>query len=203
MDSLKIDKAIFCGHSWGALLSTAFAIAHPEKVISLVLIGPGPMSYESKYWNPMLENKINRIGKDRWKRYLELYTKVNKHTIDTTELREYKWLNASMAIYDTTHAEKVFAAINKGERNQQTFLLMNQFLGSRDFNLTKGIPGLQMPISVITGAEDPMAYLTNAFQEFAPAAKIYWIPKSGHFPMFEQPGVFYKSLQEAISRGLQ
>ncbi|MFT3704975.1 MAG: alpha/beta hydrolase [Agriterribacter sp.] len=48
MDSLNIDKAIFYGHSWGALLATFFAVKYPGKVKSLIFVGPGQCQWTQK-----------------------------------------------------------------------------------------------------------------------------------------------------------
>jgi pimeloyl-ACP methyl ester carboxylesterase len=40
LDHLRIDNACVIGHSWGAAISMALAVHHPERVRGLILIGP-------------------------------------------------------------------------------------------------------------------------------------------------------------------
>jgi pimeloyl-ACP methyl ester carboxylesterase len=42
LDHLQIGRAVIGGHSLGGYLSLAFALAHPERVSALLLIGTGP-----------------------------------------------------------------------------------------------------------------------------------------------------------------
>jgi pimeloyl-ACP methyl ester carboxylesterase len=42
LDSLAVSRAVLGGHSLGGYLSLSFALAHPDRVAGLVLIGTGP-----------------------------------------------------------------------------------------------------------------------------------------------------------------
>jgi pimeloyl-ACP methyl ester carboxylesterase len=42
LDSLDVSRAVLGGHSLGGYLSLSFALAHPERVAGLILIGTGP-----------------------------------------------------------------------------------------------------------------------------------------------------------------
>jgi proline iminopeptidase len=42
------DRAVVLGHSWGALLALEYAWAHPERVSSLVLMNPAPVSSDGR-----------------------------------------------------------------------------------------------------------------------------------------------------------
>ena len=99
-----------------------------------------------------------------------------------------------MNVYDTTNQAYVFKNIDKGTNNVETYKLMVNDLKKINFDLTSKIPLLKMPIFIITGNEDPLGFLTTEFQKIAPFPKVYRIEKSGHFPMFEQPDMFYKIL---------
>lgn len=65
LDHLGLERAILGGHSLGGYLSLAFALAHPERVAGLVLIGTGPgfRSDEARErWNRMAEATASRIA---------------------------------------------------------------------------------------------------------------------------------------------
>ncbi|WUJ68714.1 alpha/beta fold hydrolase [Kribbella soli] len=40
LDGLRVDRAAFCGHSYGAWIALIYAIAHPERVDRLALLDP-------------------------------------------------------------------------------------------------------------------------------------------------------------------
>jgi pimeloyl-ACP methyl ester carboxylesterase len=68
------------------------------------------------------------------------------------------------------------------------------------FDITSKLKDLKMPISIITCKEDPLAFLTEEYKRFAPQAKVKWISKCGHFPMYEQPTSFYPLLMTMLKR---
>ncbi|MEO6547107.1 MAG: alpha/beta hydrolase [Ferruginibacter sp.] len=198
IDSLRLGKVIIYGHSWGALLATAFALDYPEKVTSLIFVGPGPMSMDSKYWNQIRKNRVTKLSEVQVKRYMELSFKSNLKTIAENESKELLAIKNFMNVYDTSNKDEVYAKINRGVANAETYDLMIRDLTRINFNLTEKISTLKMPVTIITGKEDPLAFLTTAFQESAPNTKVYWIEKSGHFPMYENSKDFYPKLFEAL-----
>lgn len=198
MDSLKIQQAILYGHSWGALLAVSFAVKYPEKVKSLILTGPGPMHMNAKSWNQIPQNRLSKLTPGQQKRYWQLFGKSQKNDITGQETAELSFLKNTMNVYDTTNTEQVFPKINKGVNNPVTYNLMIKDLYKIKFNLTDKISELAIPITVITGKQDPLAFLTDEFHIFCPKAKVLWIDKSGHFPMFEQPDEFYATLMKVL-----
>jgi proline iminopeptidase len=175
MDSLMLDKFTIYGHSWGALLGTAFALEYPEKVVSLIFVGPGPLSMDSKYWDQIRKNRISRLSASQSKKYMELSFKLNAKTISESESLEYLELKNVMNVYDTANKQEVYSKINKGISNPVTYDLMIRDLTKIKFNLTEKISGLGMPVTIISGREDPLAFLTTEFQRLAPDTKVYWI----------------------------
>ena len=47
---LKQDRLVLLGHSWGGMLAMAYAVAHPERVDRLILIGSGGPTLEFAQW---------------------------------------------------------------------------------------------------------------------------------------------------------
>ncbi|MFT3704974.1 MAG: hypothetical protein QM802_21590 [Agriterribacter sp.] len=155
---------------------------------------------DAKSWNQIPQNRLSKLQPEQKKRYFELFVKSGKKDITDDEAKELSRLKNIMNVFDTTNTDLVFANINKGVNNPLTYDLMIQDLYKIKFDLTKDIPKLTMPITVITGKQDPLAFLTTEFQSISSAANVIWIDKSGHFPMFEQPDAFYPKLMEALNR---
>lgn len=64
LDYLKIDKANICGLSMGAQIAIDFALAYPDKCISLIPIGPWPNGYgEGKYRTTASDSMIKVLVK--------------------------------------------------------------------------------------------------------------------------------------------
>ncbi|HSH55862.1 MAG TPA: alpha/beta fold hydrolase, partial [Candidatus Limnocylindrales bacterium] len=80
LDSLKIDKVVLMGGSWGSCLALAFAITHPERVEALVLYGVLTGRQEEMDW-------LNQAGfrtfyPEVWQAYLDK-TPSEHHTNPT------------------------------------------------------------------------------------------------------------------------
>ncbi|MBK7428250.1 MAG: alpha/beta hydrolase [Saprospiraceae bacterium] len=199
MDSLKITKAKFYGHSWGAMYASAFAIQYPDKVTSLVFTGTGYMKLDKSYQDKIFSNRMAKLTNEQRLRFDQLSKKdLDKMTLK--EQSEAANLRATFNTYDTTNQEWKFAKIKKGTTNQKTNKLMMEDLERINFDLTQQLKTLKMPISIITCKEDPLAFLTTEYQKYAPQTNVTWLDKCGHFPMYEQPEIFYPLLMDALLR---
>ncbi len=198
MDSLKITKAKFYGHSWGAMYASAFATRFPDKVASLVLTGPGYIKLNKEYENVITKNRMAKLSKEQRRRFNEL-SKKNPEKLTVAEEEYLTDLRVTFNIYDTTNKEWKFAKIKKGISNKTTNELLMKDLERIKFDLTQQLKTLKMPVSIITCKEDPLAFLTAEYQKYAPQAKVVWMEQCGHFPMYEQPDKFYPLLTEALA----
>lgn len=59
MDELKIKKAVFAGHSMSGITGPELAAEWPERITSLILVGPVWPSAEAA---PMFEDRIKKVG---------------------------------------------------------------------------------------------------------------------------------------------
>ncbi len=67
-DHLKIDKFILQGGSWGSCLAFAYAIAHPQRVIGIVLAGIYTCSQSENDW--LNNGGFKSFYPDAWDEYL-------------------------------------------------------------------------------------------------------------------------------------
>lgn len=197
MDSLKINRAAFYGHSWGAMYASAFAIQHPEKVTSLVFTGPGYMMLDKSYQERIFNNRMARLSDEQRRRFDQL-AKKDFDKMTKAEQDEAASLRATFNMYDTTNQAWKFAKIKRGTTTQKTNSLLMEDLERIQFDLTHQLKTLQMPIQIITCKDDPLAFLTAEYQKFAPRSNVQWLDSCGHFPMYEQPEKFYPLVMDAL-----
>jgi proline iminopeptidase len=197
MDSLKIKNAKFYGHSWGAVYASTFAISYPEKVRNLTLTGVGQIKLDKGYQARMIKNRLVKLNDTQLARYEIL---AQKEEFTEEEKLESTILRATFNTYDTTNREIKFRKIMRGVSNDKTNALMRADFVRIKFDITSKLKDLKMPISIITCKEDPLAFLTEEYKRFAPQAKVKWISKCGHFPMYEQPTSFYPLLMTMLKR---
>jgi len=199
MDSLKILKAKFYGHSWGAMYASTFAVQFPEKVSSLVFIAPGNIKLDRSYGDTIFTNRMAKLTNEQRNRFDQL-SKIDAHKMSTSEQSEVANLRATFNTYDTTNQDWKFAKIKRGTTNSKTNALMMEDLERMNFDLTQKLKSLKIPITIITCKEDPLAFFTVEYQKYVPQSIIQWLDKCGHFPMYEQPELFYPLLFNALNR---
>ena len=184
MDSLKITKAKFYGHSWGAVFASAFAVRYPDKVISLVFVSPGNMKLDKSYGDKIFNNRMAKLTNEQRQRFDQL-GKKEPENMTAAELDETANLRATFNTFNTINQNWKFDKIKKGVTNRKTNNLMKEDLERINFNLTQQLKTLVMQMTIITCKEDPLAFLTAEYQKFAPQSNIQWLDQCGHFPMYE------------------
>lgn len=199
MDSLKIKKAKFYGHSWGAVYASAFAIKYPKKVKILALTGVGDIKISEQSDQIKVRNRLAKLDSVELKKYYEI---VKKNWSEWTDKERYEMavLGVKYNTFDSTNLTWKQQKIMRGANNYTTFSLLRYDQKKQNFNLSNKLKSLKMPITVITCKEDPLAFLTDEYKHYSPQAKIKWIDHCGHFPMYEQPEKFYSMLMEVLEK---
>jgi pimeloyl-ACP methyl ester carboxylesterase len=87
-----------------------------------------------------------------------------------------------------------------GRINEKTFSLMLMDAMNYDFNLKTELQKIKCPIDLICGREDILTYIAYELKIAKPSISLYWIDKSGHFPMHEQPKEFYSILDQILEK---
>jgi pimeloyl-ACP methyl ester carboxylesterase len=199
LDYLKLKQAYFLGHSWGAMLAMSFATEYPSRVKSLLLIDPGPFKLTPELNEIYAHNKESRLTPADLQSRDAVSKKMRAGTA-TQEEKElyYKW-ELIPVLYDRTKVDSLITKINKGGLNPTMGSLMFQSLAKQRFDLSKKLSAFTKPIHIITGSQDPGAFVSYEIKIVNPKAQLHWINKAGHFPMYEQPGLFYSTLFKALS----
>ncbi|CAH0997806.1 Proline iminopeptidase [Emticicia aquatica] len=199
MDSLKIKKAKFYGHSWGAVYASAFAIIYPKKVKMLALTGVGDIRISAENDKKKVENRLAKLDSTELKRFYEISDK-NWSEWTNNDRFEIAVLGVKYNTFDSTNLAWKQQKIMRGANNYTTFTLLRNDQKKQNFDLSTKLKSLKMPITIITCKEDPLAFLTDEYKHFSPRAKIKWIDHCGHFPMYEQPEKFYSMLMETLEK---
>lgn len=196
---LGLKKAILFGHSYGGSLALVYACRHPEKIKSLVLLAPGYFGLGKKSYDVTYDKIIGSFSTAELARITALEKKQQAGTITEAELLEMRKLNRLPYIYDKSKIDSLYPLLD-GKNNRITFqLMLNSFLKS-EYNLAKEITEIKSPIHLVCGREDFLAYVAYDLKLAKPSINLYWIERSGHFPMHEQAGKFYKILFDILER---
>ncbi len=169
LDAVGADKAIVAGLSLGGYMSLAFHLAHPDRVLALVVIdtGPGFKSVDAR---------------ERW----------NDHALGIADkfevqgLSQLRSLNKEMAM--SSHRSAV-GLIRAGRG----------MLTQRDARVINSLPNIKAPTLIIVGAEDaPFLNAAEYMAGKIPNAVKLVIPDAGHAVNIDQPETFNQAVLQFL-----
>lgn len=183
LDRLEAERAHLIGQSMGGWPSLGFALAHPERTISLTLA-----------------DTIAGIFNPRIKQALIDYAQV----IATSPPPDQLPLGAHPAIGDQLADEDIAQAFLYGQIGAlapgPSRTAISELLVATDH--TEHLHRLDAPTLFIVGENDPIftVDLIEEARELVPGSEISVIPDSGHSPYFERPGAWNDVVLEFLQR---
>jgi proline iminopeptidase len=183
--SLHVDKVDFIGDSYGGLLASAYAAAHPEHVHTLILSDSAAPGFPKLH--PRLEEVFPDVIAQTKEQVEKLHGQANSDAraadLDlrahfrmifySQELCEQYLANAPDLGFSPAAGEAVSKAI-------------------ADLDLTSQMANFHFPTLVIQGRFDlnvtPDVSWTVAHT--VPGAQLVWFEKSGHLPYYEEPNKY-------------
>jgi len=173
LDFLGIGKVQFIGLSIGGMIGQAFAIAHPQRLVSAMLCDTSPqtMAGAQAAWAPRIEavkraNSLSPLADstmERW--FTDAFKPRNSE----------RWKQIHATIAGTTPVGYLGCAA-----------------AILDFDFTGKLASLKVPTLVVCGAKDegtPPAG-NKKIADLVPGARYEEIADTRHFPNVEQPDAF-------------
>ena len=193
-EALGLDTVALLGWSYHGALCARYALAHPERVERLVLVGPTAPA-ESPYWLEFLE-RFGKRCRVEWLRELEAKRKAGLKKSDPQA-----WSEAVHRVFFLTYvadpaslermksSPSVEPNLDADRVNDQGRRLLEK-LGSYDWRDEFG--GLSVPTLLIHGSEDPVALSgTREWERILPQASLEVWEGVGHMPWLEAPERFF------------
>jgi pimeloyl-ACP methyl ester carboxylesterase len=205
------DTVVLAGHSWGTVLGTLYAEAHPEKVAAYVGIGQivdvresGRLSYEYAL------GAAERRGERRAAREISAIGPAPRSVDGMLALRE--WVDHFGGAFhaDLSIGDFVRTMLTSDEANLADLWYLRQ--GSRaslellwpemcTLNL-RAYRSFAVPIFFFLGRHDwqmPASIAAAYFDTIeAPCKRLVWFEESGHYIPFEEPRKFERVLVEDV-----
>jgi len=186
---LGVEQLHLLGHSFGGGLAMAYAVAHPEHVASLLLVGPvmpapNARAAIGKSINArfaeltrqgLLPDPLPSVPADAWHSVLPAYFSNPRWTLPEV-------------LRTTSPEPRVFREVS-----------------TKGLDLRPQLANLKVPVLLLFGAEDLLGKeaaeaTREAFVREQP--KLIYLENCGHFPWFECPTSFYAEvtafLQEVV-----
>lgn len=197
VDALKIDKFILAGHSFGGDATARYALANPNKVKGLILIGAGGF-----------------ITPDELKAREQIKNLTDKQAIEAVFGPQFA--NAKVRRQDIITSLKGFVHNPNNIREEaiERFYIMTQYTPNKEvynqmqinyFRKHKDLVGLntlEIPTLLLWGAQDPLVPVQIAKQKFHKQLKnseLVTLEGIGHLPTDEAP----KECLEALVKFLK
>ncbi len=174
LEAIGMHSAVFVGHSMGSAIVQTLALDHSEHVLGLALIG-----------------SATRM-------------RVNPILIEETA-HESTFLNAVGKVIAWSFGPQTSEVLKNlvAKRLVQTrpSVLHSDFLACDAYDVTSRISQISQPALVISGAEDRMTPVRNAYflADSLPNAQLQVVEGAGHMVMLEKPGEVASALARFLA----
>jgi pimeloyl-ACP methyl ester carboxylesterase len=189
MDALGLQKASLVGNSMGGGLVIGMAVAHPERVDRLVLIGGLPKDVRKKLTGKLMQRAVDTAA-PVW--LIRLGNWLAGRWVTEDALKE--------VVHD--HSRLTPAVIERSYRNRKRpgvippIMAMARNLPLWERGFAQRIGDIRQPTLVIWGQEDEVfpPEVGRDLQTAIKGASFALIPQAGHIPQWEQPEVVNQRL---------
>jgi proline iminopeptidase len=194
---LEQDRLFLVGHSWGGMLAMAYAVAHPDRVDRLILIGSGGPTLEFTQW--FGDNIQARLRPQdlEMQRYWQAAARDGVDP-DKAALEDIKAIVPGY-FFEREKGLAFAAEIKDGALHQDVNELLFADLG-KHYDLRPGLRKLDRPVLIVHGHQDPIGDKTaEDIHALIPGSTLTYISKSGHFPWIEQPDDFRRVIADFLA----
>jgi pimeloyl-ACP methyl ester carboxylesterase len=173
VEYMGFEKVHVMGNSLGGHIAILFALAHPEKIASIILTGS----------SGLFENAMGSSFPPR-----SNYEFIKKKT-------EATFYNPDVASKELV--DEVFDTVN--DRNKAIRVLATAKSAIRH-NLSDKLHEIKAPTLLVWGRQDIITppFVGEKFKELIPHAQLFFIEECGHAPMMEHPETFNKLLEDFL-----
>jgi len=178
-------------HSFGTIVAGKYAIAHPEKVKRMILIGAVP-PYAGDFGNRYGKSLTSRLTTDELKQMDVLSNKIISGIDPQLACTDY-WKIAlkpriasdlNISVIKGNCCSAPAEGIQYGYRYTQSITFSS--LGNWDFR--EGLKAVTAPTLLIHGEEESIPMdMVEEWTKVLPRSELKKIPKAAHFPYAERP----------------
>jgi pimeloyl-ACP methyl ester carboxylesterase len=182
-DALGLTTIDVVGHSMGGLVAQEVALARPDLVRRLVLIGTGPRGGEGIGARP---DWVGKLFARKYQRQEDMWLPILFAPTRTSQAagRGYIERIVARADRDTPVSDQSIAAQRAA---------IAAYGAAKDPSYAN-LKGLELPVLVVNGTDDIIIPTINSYilQQFLPDAELILYPDAGHGSHFQYPGLFVR-----------
>ena len=192
-NSMKLKQITLLGHSWGGVLSMAYAARYPQRVHSLILVASGGL--DMSFAPIFLDNVVNRASMNERKEIQEAELALGNAADPSSAWFKLFRLVVPLYFFDRTLGEQFMAGATKDGYHPEMAKLIQLDL-QKHFDLRKQLAGFSAPVLIIQGHQDPMPEgVAIETKSCFKNAHLIFLNRCGHFPWLEQPKEFYQAVR--------
>ena len=199
----KLERMTLLGNSWGGMLVSFYAAAHPERVERMILHNPGEptRAFALEAADEIGARIGSRYKGERERRYAFVSNPQNWVKAKDPRALCREWFAMLLPTYvkrpETLGKIKgdVCAGPEEAVRYQQVVnMLIWETMG--DWNLLPKLGVVKAPVLVIHGEVDPIPVESSeAWARGYPNARLLLVKDSGHISHVEQPEIFFRAVE--------
>jgi len=212
-----VDKVAMMGHSWGTVVSSQYALKHPDKLSVLINVGQFmDITQNERRSYDKLREKIVASGSEKDLAVLDgMGFFVRTPDPDKAEIKKLKALSKLRVKYKIGYLGLDFKLLSQMLRSPQFKLADLSDMGPKGgersrklleflmtYNLADSPPVYGVPVAYLLGDNDYQTVTPLAVEYFetieAPFKMLRLIPGAGHATMLDNPGAFTAALKEAL-----
>lgn len=186
LDAFEIPRAWAVGHSWGGHLALHLALAHPERLLGLVLVD-ALGAYVEVFAD--LDAKLRAgLAPETVARLDDIEARRREGVVTEEALVERLAIVWPRYFADPESPVATCPATHSGV---EVSIGVNRSLGEhfQRQTLIHGLPDVRLPALFVHGELDPVPpESTVKTAALIPGARVELIPECGHFPWLEAPG---------------
>jgi proline iminopeptidase len=198
LDFLGWDKAWLIGHDWGGHLAMHIAVAHPDRVAGLVLIGTlGAVPDGGS--GALVENLVARLTAEERSRLDPLVARQGGGDQDPA-----LWGNIMAILWPSYYHDHSMRPVElprieaplAGEAGTVASIAQH----FDDATLVRGLPSYEGPALLIHGDDDPLpSSVAVETAALIRGARVEIVDRCGHYPWLERPGVVRAAVEAATT----
>jgi len=194
-ESLGLESVHLLGHSWGGLLSMAYAVKYPERVRSLVLVASLGASHEV-----LPEFALRRAIRTTTEDSTAMASLQSSPAFaqgDSAVVSQYLRYLFRSYFYRAKLANLLSLGISRRTAGN-LFAVWGEFLDELStYDLRPELSSLDVPTLIIHGSDDvvPLSF-AEELRQIIPGSALVVLDSCGHFPYIERPDLFFPAVSE-------
>jgi proline iminopeptidase len=195
--ALGLERVHLVAHSWGGLIALSYALAHPERVHSLVLVGPNPPS--AALWQAEQRAEAAALTPEDTAGAGALRASAAFEAQEPAAVEAVLKHAFRSLFHDPERAEALRFHIEPdyAERSRQFGYVLPDLTS---YDLLDELAGLAVPTLLVYGADEPGRRIGgDALVDALPHATRVIIERAGHFPFIEEPEAFLAAVRDFLA----